>query len=96
MPWVVLYHPAVEQDLRRLGRPDARTVLKVIEERIANGEPDKLGKALTGELAGCRRIRSGQTRIVYKVDGSRIEVLVIAIGMRRDNEIYDAAYGRVD
>ena len=52
MPWLVLYHPEVEHDLRRLGRTEARNVLKVLEERVANGEPDKLGKALTGDLAG--------------------------------------------
>ena len=96
MPWLVLYHPEVEHDLRRLGRTEARNVLKVLEERVANGEPDKLGKALTGDLAGCRRIRTGQTRIVYEVNGSRVEVLLIAVGMRRDKEIYDAAYGRID
>ena len=96
MPWEVLYHPEVEHDLRSLGCAEAKTILKVINERIANGEPDKLGKALSGELAGCRRIRAGQTRIIYRVDGTRIEVLVIAVGMRRDNEIHDVAYGRVD
>jgi mRNA interferase RelE/StbE len=68
----------------------------VIEERIAQGEPDKLGKSLAGQLSGCRRIRTGQTRIVYRVDGNRIEVLIIAVGMRRDNQIYDAASSRVD
>ena len=96
MPWTVNYHPEVEQDLHHLGRAEARNILKVIEARIAQGEPDKLGKALTGDLSGCRRIRSGQTRIVYRVDGKRIEVLIIAVGMRRDNEIYDAASSRVD
>ncbi len=93
--WAVNYHPGVEQDLRQLGRTEARAILKVIDERIMHGEPDKLGKPLAGVLAGCRRIRTGQTRIVYRVDGERIEVLVIAVGMRRDNEIYDAASGRV-
>lgn len=93
--WVVNYHPAVEQDLRSIGRVEARIILKVIEERIIHGEPDKLGKSLTGALTGCRRIRTGQTRIVYRVDGERVEVLIIAVGMRRDNEIYDAASGRV-
>lgn len=96
MPWLVSYHPDVEQDLRSLGRTEARNILKVIDERIAHGEPDKLGKLLTGELGGCRRMRTGQTRIVYRVDGERVEVLIIAVGIRRDNEIYDAAYGRVD
>lgn len=96
MAWVIQYHPDVEQDLRALGRSEARIILKVIEERIAQGEPDKLGKPLAGELAGFRRIRTGQTRIVYRVDGVSIEVLIIAVGMRRDNEIYDLAVGRID
>jgi len=96
MAWTVNYHPEVEHDLRSLGRAEARIILKVIEERIAQGEPDKLGKPLTGDLSGCRRIRTGQTRIVYRVDGDRIEVLIIAVGMRRDNEIYDTASSRVD
>ena len=94
--WAVSYHPEVESDLRKLGRAEARAILKVIDERIVHGEPDKLGKSLAGELAGCRRIRTGQTRIVYRVDGGRIEVLIVAVGMRRDNEIYDAASSRVD
>ena len=94
--WTVNYHPAVEQDLRSLGRAEAKIILKVIEERIAQGEPDKLGKPLRGDLSACRRIRTGQTRIVYRVDGDRIEVLIIAVGMRRDNEIYDSASSRVD
>jgi mRNA interferase RelE/StbE len=29
------------------------------------------------------------------VNGERIEVLIIAVGIRRDHEIYDAATGRV-
>jgi mRNA interferase RelE/StbE len=39
---------------------------------------------------------TGQTRIVYRVDGEHIEVLIIAVGMRRDNEIYEAAGKRSD
>lgn len=96
MVWTVSYHPEVEQDLLSLGRMEARAILKFIEERIVRGEPDKIGKPLAGDLSGCRRIRTGQTRIVYRVDGKRIEVLIIAVGMRRDNEIYDSASSRVD
>jgi len=95
MVWAVQYHPAVKRDLINLGRVEAAAILRVIEERIVNEAPDKIGKTLTGQLAGCRRIRTGQTRIVYRVIGEKIEVLIIAVGMRRDNEIYDAATGRV-
>lgn len=96
MVWEINYHPDVKQDLLSLGKVKAKAILKVIEERIAQGEPDKLGKLLTGELFGCRRIRTGQTRIIYRVDSGRIEVLIIAVGMRRDNEIYDTASSRVE
>jgi mRNA interferase RelE/StbE len=89
--WLVHYHPEVEQDLLTLGRTEAKAILKAIEARIINGEPDKSGKLLSGNLAGLRRTRTGQTRIVYRIDGDRIEVLIIAVGMRRDNEIYKAA-----
>jgi mRNA interferase RelE/StbE len=95
MVWTVLYHPAVKRDLISLGRVEAAAILKVIEARIIHGEPDKAGKTLHGQLAGCRRIRTGQTRIVYRVNGERVEVLIIAVGMRRDNEIYDAATDRI-
>jgi mRNA interferase RelE/StbE len=94
--WRIHYHRDVEKDLLSLGRAQAREILQVIETRIGQGEPDKLGKSLSGSLAGCRRIRNGQARIIYRVDGDRIEVLIIAVGMRRDNEIYDTATSRVE
>lgn len=92
--WTVIYHPLVKNDFETLGRVEANSVLKVITERIQNGEPNKLGKTLSGQLAGCRRIRTGNTRIVYRINATAIEVLIIAVGMRRDDEIYDAAVSR--
>lgn len=72
MAWTINYHPEVEQDLLRLGRAEARAILKVIEERIAQGEPDKLGKPLAGQLSGCRRIRDRQKLFAGSmVTGSR-------------------------
>ncbi len=88
------YHH-VKQDLESLGRVEVKSILKVITERIQNGEPDKLGKTLSGQLTGCRRIRTGNTRIVYRVNANIIEVLIIAVGMRRDDEIYQTAESRV-
>lgn len=69
-------------------------MLKVIRERIAEGEPDKIGKALRGPLAGYRRIRTGDARIVYRINGTEI-ILVVCVGARRDDEVYDAAVRRV-
>lgn len=94
MRWNVKFHPQVENDLKQLGTAQARRILAVIRERIAEGEPDKLGKPLRGTLAGCRRIRTGEVRIVYRIQGSEI-VFVLCVGARRDDEVYESAVQRV-
>jgi mRNA interferase RelE/StbE len=95
MAWKVIYHDFVKADLRELGNSRAQKILRAIEERVINGEPDKSGKPLAGNLAGYRRIRTGDTRIVYKVVEDRIHIFIIAIGNRRDDEVYDLAAKRL-
>ncbi len=91
MTWRVIYHEDVAADLEAIGQSEARIILKVIDKRIKNGEPDKLGKALSGQLAGCRRIRTGSTRIVYRVNADVIEVLIVAVGQHKDSAVTEAA-----
>lgn len=95
MVWNVIYHHDVQDDLDQLGSAAANRILDVIDDRIRNGEPDKSGNPLRKSLHGCRRIRVGDTRIVYRVDGKAIEVLIVAVGARRDEEIYEVAQRRV-
>ena len=94
MAWSVIYHPEVTEDLEALGPAKARVALKVIEQRIRNGELDKAGSPLRDQLASYRRIRTQDIRIVYHVDGKRVEVLIIAVGSRRDSEVYATATKR--
>lgn len=94
MKWSVRFHPDVEQDLKQLGKAEAQRVLVVIRERIAEGEPDKIGKPLRGALAGYRRVRTGDIRIVYRIDGTEI-VLVLCVGARRDDAVYISATRRI-
>lgn len=95
MNWRVIYHHEVANDLSELGRFQARAVLKVIESRIRDREPDKTGKPLAGELAGFRRIRTSDVRIVYRVQAEIIEVLIVAVGPRRNDEVYSTALRRI-
>jgi len=93
--WRVIYHHEVADDLDELGSYQTRAVLKAIETRIRDGEPEKTGKPLAGELAGCRRIRTGDVRIVYRIQAEIIEVLIVAVGPRRNDEMYRTARKRV-
>lgn len=94
MTWRVIYHHEVAEDLEKLGRHQARSALMAIETRIRDGEPDNSGKPLSGELAGCRRIRTGDIRIIYRVHADIIEVLIVAIGPRRNDEVHRTARRR--
>jgi mRNA interferase RelE/StbE len=95
MTWAVRYHPAGAQDLRALGRAQAAAIMKAIDARIHRGNPEQSGKPLAGELTGYRRLRVGSTRIVYRVDKGREEVLVLAVGPRRREEVYRKSERRI-
>ena len=65
---------------RRLGAQ----ISKAIDRLASNPES---GKLLMGEWKGYRRFRSGDYRVIYRIDGSRLIILILAIGNRKD--IYD-------
>ena len=54
-------------------------------------EPESQGKALTDELAGYRSVRAiGQRyRVIYKVRGERVTVLVVTLGLRKEGDKKD-------
>ena len=86
------------QAIEMLQAVQDRRVRGVIAQRIDSlaHEPDKQGRALHGELAGYRSVRAvGQRyRIIYRVDQKRVEVVVIALGLRNEGsrrDIYSLA-----
>ena len=54
-------------------------------------EPNKQGKALSGKLRGYRSVRAlGQRyRIVYRVDRSKVTVVIVGAGIRKDGSKKD-------
>ncbi|MBI3961934.1 MAG: type II toxin-antitoxin system RelE/ParE family toxin [Deinococcus sp.] len=85
MTWkIALTHPA-EAMLKAILD---RRIQKKIRDRIDGLalEPEKQGKPLTGDLAGYRSLRTvGQRyRIIYGVYRNQVEVLVVAVGIRKE------------
>jgi mRNA-degrading endonuclease RelE of RelBE toxin-antitoxin system len=46
--------------------------------------PQRVGKALRGELAGLHSARRGSFRVIYRIEGARVTVYVVSIQHRRD------------
>ena len=65
-----------------------RRVRDKIRDRIDGlaEEPEKQGKPLTGELTGYQSLRAvGQRyRIIYRIEGGKVLVLVMALGIRKE------------
>jgi len=93
--WSICYHPAVEKDLASIGRSRARQMLKTIEAKLGV-DPEKFGAPLRKSLAGLRKLRVGDIRVVYRLEKKRIEVFVVVVGRRANDAVYKAADARMD
>ncbi|MGD0585810.1 MAG: type II toxin-antitoxin system mRNA interferase toxin, RelE/StbE family [Oryzomonas sp.] len=95
MSWEIVLTPTAMKLLSELSDRRIREKIGVVIDRLSD-EPEKQGKALLGDLAGFRSLRAvGQRyRIIYKVRGDEVIVLIVAIGIRHDgakDDIYNLA-----
>ena len=81
MAWTLVYTSSAGRAIRRLDPGIRRRVLAALQKLQA--EPER-GKPLQLTLKGLRSWRTGDYRIVYRVIETRIEILVVALGHRRD------------
>ncbi len=91
MAWTLQYPTSAARAIRRLDPAIRRRVLAAVEKLAA--EPEH-GKALQLTLKGLRSWRTGDFRIVYRVVESRLEILVVALGHRR--EVYERLRERLE
>ncbi|MDP2866014.1 MAG: type II toxin-antitoxin system RelE/ParE family toxin [Elusimicrobiota bacterium] len=71
------YHPDARAGIISIPANMKARISKAIETRLTTA-PDKYGKPLRGSLAGHRRLRVGDYRIVYRVVGNTVRILEIA------------------
>lgn len=79
-----------------IAKLDGKSQQQIMEKiEVLKEYPLKVGKPLKGNLQDYRSIRSvGQRyRIIYQVKETEVEVIVVAVGIRRDgdkkNDVYE-------
>lgn len=90
MAWTILFTRSAARSVRKLD-PETRRRVRAALSRLA--ENPELGKPLQLTLKGLRSFRTGDFRIVYRLIEDRIELLVVALGHRR--EVYDRLRDRL-
>ena len=98
------YLPEAEKDLKGLDGSQRNLVLKAIKKVQQNPLPvdeqgygKPLGNHNSTNLAGLLKIklRSAGLRIVYQLRRTKTSMMIIVIGVRADEEVYELAQKRV-
>lgn len=103
MKWTLKFLPEAAKDLKNLAGNQRIMVAKAIDKVLENplpaqdggyGKPlgNKHGNDLTGFLK--IKLRSAGIRVVYKLIQTETEMLVVVIGARADDEVYETAQSR--
>lgn len=105
MNWKLIFLPEAAKDLKELSGNQRIIVTKAINKVLQNplpmseggyGKPlgNKQGNKLSGFLK--IKLKSAGIRIVYKLIKIDGQMMVVVIGARADDEVYDAAQKRIE
>ena len=104
MSWKLRFLPDVRKDFRKLDGSQKQRVSKAIDRTLTNPLPRskggygiELGHKGGIDLTNCLEIklRGEGLRVIYKLIQTATEMLVIIVGARADEEVYDEAGERI-
>ncbi len=104
MSWEISYLPDAAKDFRKLSRGQQIQVAKAISKVAINPLPAQeggygksLGNKQGNNLSGFLKIKlkNAGIRIVYKTVRTDSKMLIIVIGMRTDEQVYNEAQHRI-
>lgn len=74
----IAYHElVVKDDIPRLSTADKIRVKKAIEKKLIT-EPEAFGKPLRRSLKGYRKLRIGDYRVIFRIEGEKVKIFLIA------------------
>lgn len=90
-----LHRAVIETDSRRFD-PKTKDKIKKKCLELLTTHPDKAGEPLRRELHRYRKLKIfDDFRVVYRVDLKHKTVTILAVGMRRSEEVYKEALKRM-
>jgi mRNA interferase RelE/StbE len=94
MSYKLSFHPKALKEFKQLDKSIAEQFKKKIAQRLENP------KVAKDKLSGFDdvykiKLRTAGIRMAYKVEDENITVIVLAVGKRENNKIYNLLHGRV-
>ena len=86
--WQIKVHRLVlDEDFKKINKKDQSIILKTIYKKLSTA-PKEYGAPLRHELKGLWKLKVSGYRVVYKVEDEHIRIIVIKVGIRRDEQVY--------
>ena len=86
--WQIKIHRlVVEEDFNKINKHDRHIILKTIYKKLSIA-PEKYGSPLRSKLKGYWKLKISNYRIIYRIEKNTIKVLVLKVGIRRDEKVY--------
>lgn len=93
--WQIKIHQLVlETDFKAIPPPQQKVILKTIQKKLSI-DPQNYGKPLRGEFSGYWRLRVEDYRVIYRILKGEILVLVVKVGIRKDDRVYQEFFSRL-
>jgi len=92
---IKLHKEVISEDSKKI---DPRTKDKIKQKclQLLSYEPEKAGEPLRPPLGHYRKlVVFNNYRVIYRVDRDEVIVFILAVGIRRDAEIYEIALKRL-
>jgi mRNA interferase RelE/StbE len=83
--WTVIFTEQAEKSFAKLGHPTQKEIEKYLSSRVLTADhPRSLGKALKGNLSNYWCYRSGDYRIICKIEDHELVILVVRVAHRKE------------
>lgn len=95
MRWKVFYDKLVyTEDLKDIDSYHRNRIIRVANKKLSTA-PDKYGYPPSGKYHGFWKLPIGDYRVIYLIKKTEVIVVVIKIGKRRDDIVYNELYYRL-
>ena len=86
MVWTIEFTDRAARQFSKIDKPDQLRIAAFLRDRLAPlADPRGMGKALKGSaLGGYWRFRVGDFRLICELQDSRLVVVIVEIGHRRE------------
>lgn len=82
MAWKILWEKQAYRSLTKLNNQIAIEILNALNKLY--DDPERVGKPLKGNHKGLHRLRVGDYRVLYAVEGGSNTVKILDVGHRKD------------